>query len=78
MALQVWLPLNKNEAVKNQGLANVNIIYTYDSAFVVRKMVYNYISAENYFPWIGNILDVRVYLPALDAIAIAELYKLER
>ena len=78
MALQVWLPLNKDGTDKNQGLANVNITCTYNSAFVVRKMIYNYISEKNYFPWIGNILDVRVYLPVLDAIAIAELYKLER
>ena len=28
MALQVWLPLNKNGADKNQGLANVNITST--------------------------------------------------
>ena len=28
MALQVWLPLNKDGAVKNQGLANVNITST--------------------------------------------------
>ena len=28
MALQVWLPLNKDRAVKNQGLANVNITST--------------------------------------------------
>ena len=78
MALQVWLPLNKNEAVKNQGLANVNITYTYSSIFVVGKMVYNYISAEKYFSRIDNILDIGVYSTALDAIAIAELYKLER
>lgn len=26
MALQVWLPLNKNGADKNQGLANINIV----------------------------------------------------
>ena len=77
MALQVWLSLNKDGADKNQGLANINITYTYDSAFVVRKMVYNYISAEKYFPRIDNILDIGVYSTALDAIAIAELYKLE-
>ena len=28
MALQVWLPLNKDGAVKNQGLANINITST--------------------------------------------------
>ena len=28
MALQVWLPLNKDSAVKNQGLANINITST--------------------------------------------------
>ena len=28
MALQVWLPLNKNGADKNQGLANINITST--------------------------------------------------
>ena len=26
MALQVWLPLNKSGADKNQGLANINIV----------------------------------------------------
>ena len=78
MALQVWLSLNKDGADKNQGLVNINITYTYDSAFIVRKTGYNYISTENYFPWINNILDVRVYSTALDAIAVAELYKLER
>lgn len=28
MALQIWLPLNKDGAVKNQGLANINITST--------------------------------------------------
>lgn len=64
------------------GVLKSTTAYTEDSdyaqssdAFVLGKMAYSYINTSNYFPFNGQLNDVRIYDHALSAKEVREVYK---
>jgi hypothetical protein len=63
-----------NGILKNSA-AETNIEWSQSgNRFVVGKMSYGYTVTNAYFPFVGDISDVRVYATALSADDIADLY----
>lgn len=52
-----------------------DIDYTYGPAFVLGKMAYNYTSDTTYFPFLGDVAEVKMFATALSAEEIKREYE---
>lgn len=62
-----------NGELKNSNTYTTDMTYTYASDLTLGKMSYSYTNASNYFPFNGQLNDVRIYDHALSAKEVEEI-----